>query len=90
MVKLGNAIMSDRNVRDPVSDIGALVGAMCLRQCEALDALWSNRHPRRRLDALTKWRHRQFMRQLIEYYSCVCEDFLECELLNRPVGLWTL
>jgi hypothetical protein len=52
---------------------------MCLRECVFLDQLWSNRHPRP-FDVVTKRRHKQFMRELIGYYSCVCEDYLENEL----------
>ena len=79
MVELENAIMSNRNVRDPVIDIGALVAAMCLRECAVLDEVWVKRHPRP-LPVISKRRHRQFMRELIAYYSCVCEDFLDWEL----------
>ena len=71
--------MKDRILRDPVTVIGTLVANMCLRECALLDELWIKRHPRP-FDVLTKRRHRQFMRELIGYYSCVCEDFLECEL----------
>jgi hypothetical protein len=71
--------MKDRILEDPATIIGTLVAKMCLRECAFLDALWIKRHPRP-FDVVTKRRHRQFMRELIGYYSCVCEDFIECEL----------
>src|SRR5678815_3193470 len=78
LVELGKCIMQDRNLRDPVADIGALVARIALRECAFLDELWNKRHPRP-FDVLTKRRHRQFMKELVGYYACVCEDFLECE-----------
>ena len=75
--------MPRRLLRDPVTILGARIAEMCLRECEFLDALWIKRHPRP-FDVVTKRRHRQFMRELIGYYSCVCEDFLEWELPASP------
>jgi hypothetical protein len=78
------AIMSDRNMQDPVAGIGALIAGMCLRESAFLDELWIKRNPRP-FGVISKRRHRQFMRELIGYYSSVCEEFFECEL-PEPTG----
>jgi hypothetical protein len=79
MVELGDAIMRIIIRRDSINVIGTLVADMCLRECAILDELRIKRHPRP-FDVITKKCHRQFMRELIAYYLCVCEDFLESEL----------
>jgi hypothetical protein len=74
--------MRHRYSRDTVDMIAAVVAGMALRECTFVDRLWFKRQPTGH-QGVVKLRHTQFMAELIAFYCCACEDFLESVFLFK-------
>jgi hypothetical protein len=56
--------------------VAGSIAEMSLRECAFLDELWIRRNPTRVMAAI-KRRHKQFLAELLAFYCCITEQFLE-------------
>ncbi len=61
---------------DPSRSMAALIAEIALRECALLDQLWAAREPSQSVPRM-KRRHRMFLAELLAYYCCTCEQFLD-------------
>jgi hypothetical protein len=56
--------------------MAAMIAEVSLRECALLDRLWATRDSSRCVPRI-KRRHRQFLSELLAFYCCACEQFLD-------------
>ena len=61
---------------EPARSMAALIAGVSLRECVLLDDVWATRDSFRSIPRI-KRRHRMFLSELLAYYCCACEQFLD-------------
>jgi hypothetical protein len=61
---------------DPARSMAASIATISLRECALLDEVWAARDSFQSVPRI-KRRHRLFLSELLAYYCCVCEQYLD-------------